>query len=149
MPAELVVDASSSGGGSNSFLATFEGFDDPIVGLAVCGSVADPSVGITSVTPASGTGTQAAATVRGIVVVVNQDGSVRVQYAGIVTLSEAEWAAAVSGGINAAEAYFVDAAGHMTNVAPGTPGDWSSQVMVGLNATQVILCTPSVPVEVT
>lgn len=148
MPAELVVDASSSGGGTNSLLATFEGFSDPIVGLAVSGSVAVPSVGVTSVTPGSGISTQAAATIVGIITNADTGGGVRVQYSGIVTLTEDEWAAVVSGGLTASEAYFVDTAGHLTDVAPGTPGNWSSQVFVALNSTQVLLCTPSVPVLV-
>lgn len=140
-------------GGGGTFKATFVSLGaQPVPGMPVAGSVAAPDPGtVTTVTPASGVDSQGAATCLGLIKSVNDDGSVNVQSLGPLTLTTAEWDAitgAGPGGLVASEAYFLDAAGHLADVAPGAPGNWSSQVGAAINATTMLLNCPSVPIVV-
>lgn len=121
-------------------------------GAPMVGVSAAPAEGtVISVTRGSGIGTQGEATILGLALTSSTDPApFRIQTTGIVTLTTAEWdlVAGTTGGLVPGEAYFADAVGQMADVAPGTPGNWSSQIGVALSATQMQLGLPSVPIVV-
>ena len=148
----LTTDGGSGQSSGRTFLATLQTFGSDHVGQPVTVSVTGPTLGITSVAKASGVSTQAAATCAGLMTVLGGAGvPSTVQYDGIVTLTHAQWDAfaGTTGGLTASEVYFLSTSGTLDTVPPATPGEWSSQVGIGLNSTQMLLCTPSVPIIVT
>lgn len=139
-----------SGGGSSggrTFKATLDTFGSDHIGQPVAIGVGAPTVGITRVGKASGVSTRAAAQVAGLMIANDASGAT-IQYDGIVTLTTAQWDAfcGTTGGLTAIEAYFVDTSGVLDTVPPVATGNYSSQVGFALNATQMLLCTPSVPI---
>jgi len=121
------------------------------LGTPVCVVGAPSTEGaVCTVTKASGVSSLAAAQCIGLIVAFNEDGTCQVQTGGTVTLTTVEWTviASPSGGLVPSETYYLDASGLLADVAPGTPGNFSSQVGVALTAESLLLSTPSVPLEV-
>lgn len=142
----------NSGGGSTgpTFKATlFTGniFADHI-GQPVTTKAGAPEFGVSTVQKASSTAAIALAQCVGLMIALDvTTGACTVQYDGIVTLTTAQWDAFASttGGLVADDTYYVNAAGHISFAPNVVSGQWSVQVGVALNATQLLLSTPSLP----
>lgn len=135
-----------------------DGGDDPFPGLPVfIAGVSEPG-GITTVQqtdvraseftgPLAGSSAAAA----GLIVTVNAGDTVEVQTSGIVTLTEAEWDEATggSGGLVLGTTYypaiFPDLG--LTSTRPSAPGVFVTPVGVALNATMLLLYTPTISAQ--
>jgi hypothetical protein len=142
----------TNGGAGQSTGRTFKAtlgssFGTPHIGQPMAITIDAPTLGIATVAKASGVSTRALAQVAGLMI-ANDATGVTIQYDGIVTLTTAQWdaIAGTSGGLTPTEAYFVDTAGVLDTVPPVATGNYSSQVGFALNATQLLLCTPSLPI---
>lgn len=154
VPAELVVE---DGASSNSDLLIgtliFAGSPPP-VGTPITTTTGSTLYG-PAVIRAAGTATQNAAICIGILIAVdrvdlpNTRARAFVQLRGTVALTADEWdaVAGTSGGLVASEGYWLDAPGHLASSPPGTSGDFVSMAGVALSATQLLLATPSSPIE--
>lgn len=153
MPAELVVEDGSVLTSRLVTTLTFRG-DPPPLGSPVTTDTGSTLYG-PSVFIASAIATQAAAQCIGVVIAIsdvdlpNTRCRAVVQLGGIVTLTEEQWDAITgsSGGLNTSEAYFLDAPGTIADVAPSSP-NWAAQVGVSLSPTQLLLSTPSAPIQI-
>jgi hypothetical protein len=142
----------AGGGGGGTFKATFVSLgQQPIPGMPVVGSVAAPNPGDTAtVTTGGPAATKQSAQVIGLISALNADGSVQVQSTGPLTLTAAQWfaAGATADGLSPTEAYYLAAAGTIDDIEPATPGEFSVQVGVAINALTMILSCPGVPIVV-
>lgn len=148
--------AGAPGSGSAPFRAAFRAPSDPhFPGMPVFIAFLPEIGGISTVQPTDVRAAEpkfsAFAETHGLIVAVNDDGTVQVQASGPVTLSTAQWDAATgeSGGLVLGRAYYpaIFPKLGLTDVAPSSPGTFRVPVGVALNATTLLLTLAS-PVQV-
>lgn len=137
-----------SGSSGRTFQAQLNTFGSDHVGQPVgVPSGGSQTIGITAVAKSTSTGTLANAQVIGLMTTLDGPNGVTVQTDGIVTLTTAQWdaVAGTSGGLTRGDTYYLDTSGQMTSAPNGTSGQFNVMVGTGLNATQMQLATPSLP----